>query len=37
MRLCARLYVMHVWANADAVSLAKDLRAALGQTTSKQS
>lgn len=31
-----RLYFMHFWANADAVTLAHGLRAALDQTTSKQ-
>jgi hypothetical protein len=32
-----RLYFMHFWANDDAVSLAKGLRAALDQTKSKKS
>ncbi|HTE48119.1 MAG TPA: DUF1259 domain-containing protein [Gemmatimonadaceae bacterium] len=32
-----RLYFMHFWANADAVTLAKGLRAALDQTASKKS
>src|SRR6185437_2556949 len=31
-----RLYFMHFWANADAVTLANGLRAALDQTTSKK-
>jgi Domain of Unknown Function (DUF1259) len=31
-----RLYFMHFWANADAVSLAKGLRAALDKTNSKK-
>lgn len=31
-----RLYFMHFWANADAVTLAKGLRAALDQTKSKK-
>jgi hypothetical protein len=31
-----RLYFMHFWGNADAVALAKGLRAALDQTNSKR-
>jgi hypothetical protein len=31
-----RIYFMHFWANDDAVTLAKGLRAALDQTKSKK-
>jgi hypothetical protein len=31
-----RLYFMHFWANDDAVKLARGLRAALSQTSSKR-